>query len=227
MNMLATIVPKSDQLNADDLIGKTLTIEVTEVEMTGNAEQPVAVHFKNDGGKPYKPGKSMRRVLVQIWGPDAAKYVGGRMTLYRDPTVRFGSLDVGGIRISHISGIDEKRTMALTATKGAKKAFSVQPLRGGEKQASSPAPSSDQGEEPWPYLRGGSLAVDKEANAADWLDSCDKIVAGAPQAKALEAWAKAMEPHFQALAARDPETVQQARNLVVDRLDTLSQETGE
>ena len=128
MNMLETIVPKSDQLNADDLIGgRTMTITVTSVGIKMD-EQPVAIHFEGDGGKPYKPGKSMRRVLVNLWGPDANQYAGRSMTLYRDDKVKFGGLDVGGIRISHMSHITSAVTMALTETKAKRKPFTVQPL---------------------------------------------------------------------------------------------------
>lgn len=128
MNMLATIVPKSDQINADDLIGRSLTIKVTKVTIAPG-EQPVTIAFEGDHGKPYKPGKSMCRVMVHLWGDDANKYVGRSMTLYRDPDVRFGGLVVGGIRISHMSHIENKVTMALTETKGKKKPFVVQPLQ--------------------------------------------------------------------------------------------------
>ncbi len=127
-DMRDTIIPKSDQLNADDLIGgRTLTITVTGVDIKMD-EQPVAIHFEGDGGKPYKPGKSMRRVLVNVWGPDANAYVGRSMTLYRDETVKFGGLEVGGIRISHMSHMQKPTTMALTATKAQRKPFTVRPL---------------------------------------------------------------------------------------------------
>lgn len=127
-DMLGTIIPKSDQLNADDLLGgRTITITVTGVDITMN-EQPVAIHFEGDEGKPYRPGKSMRRVLVNVWGPDANAYVGRSMTLYRDDTVKFGGLDVGGIRISHMSHMKGAITMALTATRAIRKPFTVKPL---------------------------------------------------------------------------------------------------
>lgn len=100
MDLSQTIIPKSDQLNADDLIGGTRTIRISSVS-AGNAEQPVVIHFDGDNGRPYKPGKSMRRVLVCLWGNDSAAYIGRRLTLYRDPSVKFGGEDVGGIRISH------------------------------------------------------------------------------------------------------------------------------
>lgn len=126
--MLDTIVPKSTQLNADDLIGgRTMTITITKVEIKMD-EQPVSIHFEGDNGKPYLPGKSMRRVLVNVWGPDAKAYVGRKLTLYRDDAVKFGGLDVGGIRISHMSHINSPVTMALTATKAQRRPFTVRPL---------------------------------------------------------------------------------------------------
>ncbi len=137
MNMLATIVPRSDQLNSDDLIGRTLTITVTKVSVE-MAEQPVAIFFEGDNGKPYKPGKSMRRVLVKAWGADAKEYIGRSMTLYRDDAVQFGGLAVGGIRISHMSHINGPLTMALTATRGNKKAFTVKPLAVAKPEPATP-----------------------------------------------------------------------------------------
>lgn len=61
-----TIAPKSDQLNADDLIGRTMTIKITRVSRMSEPDQPVAIYFEGDSGKPYKPCKSMRRLLVSV-----------------------------------------------------------------------------------------------------------------------------------------------------------------
>ena len=135
--MLETIIPKSDQLNADDLLGgRTLTIKISRVSILAG-EQPVALHYEGDNGKPYKPCKSMRRVVVTIWGPYANLYVGRRMTLYRDENVMFGGIAVAGIRISHISGIDREHTIALTASRAIRKLYTVKPM------AAEPAPSNN------------------------------------------------------------------------------------
>ena len=128
-DMRQTIIPKSDQLNADDLIGRELTIKITGVDIKGGQEQPVSIHFEGDNGKPYKACKSMCRVMVAAWGPDSKKYVGRSMTLYRDPKVKWGGMEVGGIRISHMSDIADDMTMALTVTRANKKPFTVQPLK--------------------------------------------------------------------------------------------------
>ena len=124
-----TIIPKSDQLNADDLIGQTMTIRVTKVSLLTEADQPIAINFEGDNGKPFKPCKSMRRVMVTVWGPDGNAYIGRSMTLYRDEKVMFGGLAVGGIRISHMTDIDAPVTMALTATRANKKPYTVKPLK--------------------------------------------------------------------------------------------------
>ncbi len=124
-----TIAPKSDQLNSDDLIAGPMTIKITKVSANpGSPEQPISLFFEGDGGKPYKPCKSMRRVLVNTWGSDGNKFPGRSMTLYRDPAVKFGGFDVGGIRISHMTDIAKPVTMALTASKANRKPFTVQPL---------------------------------------------------------------------------------------------------
>jgi hypothetical protein len=129
VDMASFIAPKSDQINADDLIGGPRTITITRVTGNeGNAEQPVNIYFADDHGKPFRPCKSMRRVMVKIWGPDASKYAGKSMTMYRDPKVKWGGMEVGGIRISHMTGLEKPETMALTETRSARKPYTVQPL---------------------------------------------------------------------------------------------------
>lgn len=129
VDMAKTIAPRSDQLNADDLISGPLTITITAVKGNDSPEQPVSIHFEGDNGKPYKPCLSMRRVMVKAWERDAKAYVGRRMTLFRDDKVQFGGMAVGGIRISHMSHIDRDLTMALTATRAKRTPYTVKPLR--------------------------------------------------------------------------------------------------
>ncbi|UAJ78344.1 hypothetical protein IT072_13865 [Leifsonia sp. ZF2019] len=128
MNLTESIAPRSDQLNADDLIAGPVTVTVTEVRQ-GNAEQPVHVVTEEFGnGRPYKPSKSMRRVLVAAWGTDSDTYAGRQLTLFRNPTIRFGKEEVGGIQISHLSHIDGPLKIALTVTRGKRAPFVVQPI---------------------------------------------------------------------------------------------------
>ena len=126
-DMNRVIIPKSDQLNADDLIAGPRTIKITGVKFT-SSEQPISVFFEGDNGKPWKPCKSMCRVLVRAWGNESKNYTGRSLTIYRDDKVKWAGLAVGGIRISHMSHLDKELTMALTETKGSRKTFTVKAL---------------------------------------------------------------------------------------------------
>jgi hypothetical protein len=121
-----TLAPKSDQLDAVDLLGGPRTFTITSVT-EGNAEQPVQVHLA-EFPRVWRPGKSMRRVLAACWGPQATEWTGRRVTLYCDPKVKFGGDEVGGTRISHLSHIDSVRKIPLLVTKGRSAVFTVQPL---------------------------------------------------------------------------------------------------
>lgn len=155
-----TVAPKSDQLNADDLIGGPRTIKVTRVSAMKEPDQPIAIYFEGDNGKPYKPGKSMRRVLLRIWGSDGAAYAGRRMTLYRDDAVQFGGAAVGGIRISHMSGISSAVTMALTVTRASRKPFTVKPLAEERAEEKPSAPKRTLPEVAREKARGGRDAFE-------------------------------------------------------------------
>jgi hypothetical protein len=50
------------------------------------------------------------------------------MTLFGDPTVKWGGIAIGGIRLSHVSNIQKPLTVALTETRGKRAPFTVQPL---------------------------------------------------------------------------------------------------
>jgi hypothetical protein len=221
IDLRGTIKPKSDQLNADDLIGGPVTIRITGVSV-GEGDQPVSISFEGDGGKPFKPGKSMRRVLVNLWGPDGETYVGRSLTLYRDEQVLFGGVEVGGIRISHMSHLQREMTMALTATKAKRKPFTVKPL------ATAPAPAAKAAEAPLPLIdphtkehgfSGPELWHRAGAKAIGLLEH---------DATALGAWAEANAGAFAEVAARYPDTMKNIRAMIDARLEeTPAQEPAE
>ncbi len=123
--LLETIKAKSDQLNACDLLGGPITVTVQKVSKL-SGEQPVSIEI-GEGRQPYKPCKNMRRVLVGCWGTE--RWIGRSMTLFCDPTVKFGGANVGGIRISHVSHIDGPKEIPLTVTRGKSSVYTVQPLK--------------------------------------------------------------------------------------------------
>lgn len=127
-DMASTVVAKSDQLNSDDLIGGAITIKIRDTRVAETGEQRVSIYYDNDNGKPFKPCKSMCRVMVSAWGDDSRKYIGRTMTIFRDPDVTWAGIKVGGIRISHMSDIGSDLELPLTVTRGSKKLYKVKAL---------------------------------------------------------------------------------------------------
>lgn len=126
-DMSTVIVPKSDQVNAEDFLAGPITYEIESVEIRQGAEQPVSIRLVGEN-RVWRPCKSMSRVLVAAWGPDAKAYRGRSVTLYRDPNVKWGGIAIGGIRISHLSHIEREMLLQLTATKGKRSPHIVKPL---------------------------------------------------------------------------------------------------
>lgn len=127
-DMRTVIQPKSDQQNSDDFVAGPRTVRITGVEIKGG-EQPISVHFEGDNGKPWKPCKTTARLMVAAWGADASQYKGRSLTLYRDPSVKWAGMEVGGIRISHMSHIDTDMVYAATVTKGKRAPIRIKPLK--------------------------------------------------------------------------------------------------
>ncbi|WP_019148816.1 hypothetical protein [Timonella senegalensis] len=128
LDVSAAIVPKSDQKNAEDFLTGPRTFQIEKVTK-GSVEQPFNLHLVGEPGKPYRPSKSMLRMLAVGWGPDASQWAGRWLTLVLDPTVKYGGKEVGGIKVSHMSHIDGPFTRALTVTRGKKAPHTVEPLQ--------------------------------------------------------------------------------------------------
>jgi len=124
------IKARSDQLNADDIIGGPITVTITGATK-GSREQPVILAI--DGGhQPWKPCKTALRVLAAAWGTDALVWVGRQVKLHRDPSVRWSGVEVGGIRPSALSHIDKPLTLSLAVSRGKKAQVRVGVLRPAE-----------------------------------------------------------------------------------------------
>ena len=122
-----TLIAKSDELNADDLMTGPVTVTITGVTR-GTPEQPVNIETAEYPGKAWRPPKTVRRILAAAWGKYADQWVGRQATLYREPTVKWAGEEVGGIRISHLSHIDKSLRLSLQERRGAKAWHEVQPL---------------------------------------------------------------------------------------------------
>lgn len=135
------IEAKSDQLNAEDLMGGPRTIRVRDVKLLGKREQqPCLIYYDGDDNKPFKPCLTMRRLLAKVWGPRTSKWIGRSMTIYNEPTVKWAGAEVGGIRISHVSDIAQPVKLALAESKGKRRPTTVRPLETGQGAAPQQEP---------------------------------------------------------------------------------------
>lgn len=143
LDISKTVAPRSDQLNAEDLLSGPRTFTISEVHEMASAEQPVSIYLE-ESDRPFKPSKTVRRILMTAWGTDTDAYIGRRITLYCDPTVKFGGMEVGGIRVSHMSHIEQRFTVALTVTRGKKAPYVIDPLTDAPTSAQRITPDQEQ-----------------------------------------------------------------------------------
>ena len=195
-NILLAIQPKTDQLNADSLVGGPRTITITRVTTRATPEQPVSVYFEGDDGKPWKPCKSMMRLMVEAWSANATHWLGQTVELYLDRKVKWAGAEVGGIRIRAMSGIASDRTFAVTVSQGKREPMRVKRLDG-KATAVQAEPAGDA------TSKAASADAAAVAKSAAWAD---KIVAdiNAGSIKEIEALMVKNKENLERLRAKYP-----------------------
>lgn len=172
VDMSRFIEAKSDQINADDLIGSPRTFTIRGVT-AHDGDQPVNVWLEGEE-RVFRPCKTIRRIMVAMWGADASQYAGRSMTLFRDADVQFGGMKVGGIRISHMSHINAEQTVVVMKAKGKKAGMKILPLRNAAPAAAETAPATA---EPPPAAHDWLATLMREAAAADTITALAELQA--------------------------------------------------
>lgn len=198
-DMSVVIQPKSDQVNADDFIGGPRTFTIEAVHINPDADQPVQIQLVGEK-RVWRPCKSMSRVLVAGWGPDAKTYTGRSVTLYRDPKVKWGGMEVGGIRISHMTHIERDMMIQLTATKGKRAPHVVKPL------AAEVKPIPAKGKQ----------------TAEEWADAQVAAIEAAETIEALDAVAAKGERPMAKLEADKPDLFAKVQAAMTARREALT-----
>jgi hypothetical protein len=127
MDLTNALAPKSDQLDAVDLLGSPPQVfTITDVS-EGSSEQPVNIRLA-EFPRVWRPSKGMLRVLAHCWGKDVKVWVGRKVELYTDPDVMFGKEKVGGIRIRRLSHITGRTSAPMIITRGKSGSWVVDPL---------------------------------------------------------------------------------------------------
>lgn len=163
--MKITAEPRSDQINAEDLVSGPRVFTIAGVK-SGKATQKYDIDLVESPGRCWRPPLTMLRVLLKAWGDDSGEWIGRRVRLFTDPTVTFGNTTPGGIRISHLSHIDKPLSLALTVKRGSRAMYSVEPL-----VESAPVPSRD-------WHAEAVACTSADALKALWMDA---QAANAPQ----------------------------------------------
>jgi hypothetical protein len=131
MDLSKALAPKTDQIDATDLIGKPAQVfTIKSVSENGSEladQQPVNIRLE-ETNLFYRPSKGMLRVLADNWGKDVQKWVGRKLELYGDPNVYFGKEKRGGTRISRLSHITGKHSTLINPRGGRGAYWEVTPL---------------------------------------------------------------------------------------------------
>lgn len=127
MDLSQAFAPNSEQLTYAEVGDQIITVTVTKVTPRADKPKDPAVHLAEFPGKPLLPGVNVGSVLRKAWGLDGKAWVGQRMTIYGDPDVYFGKEKMGGVRVSHVSGITAPVSVPRRG-KGARGQITVQPL---------------------------------------------------------------------------------------------------
>lgn len=123
-----TIVTKSDQLNAEDLLTGSRIITVTGHKQVKDPKQPLIIYYEGDNGRPFKPCLTMRKILEIAYDDNPDLMIGQQFEVYNDETVSFGNEKTGGVRISALTGIRSSFSVPLTITRGKKKVFHIKKI---------------------------------------------------------------------------------------------------
>lgn len=199
---------KVDRVTGDNLIAGPRTITITSVEGEVYEGKPIAsLGFDGDEGMPYKPCKTMLRLIAAVWGPRTSQWVGKSMTLYRDPAVTFGALATGGVRISHMSDMDGDASVILTLKKGKKGAVKVSPLRVTQQRQ---APATEQ------HNPETGEVIDK---AAQWADSTLERINTVSSREDLALLQTESAKALAKLSAQRPELSERVNTAFLARLD--------
>jgi hypothetical protein len=113
-------------MDAADLTEEGGIFTITDVTVT-QGDQPVNVSLA-EFPRPWRPAKTVRRILARVWGPDSQTWVGKRAHLYNDPSVRWAGEAVGGVRVRAVSGIDKPVNVTLPTSRGKYGKYTIQPL---------------------------------------------------------------------------------------------------
>jgi hypothetical protein len=221
LDMTRFIEAKSDQIGGDDLIGGPRTFTIRGVT-ANDGDQPVNVWLQGED-RVFRPCKTIRRVMVAVWGADASKYAGRSLTLYRDAEVQFGGMKVGGLRISHMSHMDAEQLVVVMKSKGKKAGMKILPLRASAPTATPAADDSTGGN---PNAGADAGAAPQDSQADEWAEWAMGAIAGIARSdrETLAKWQAKRAPQLAELQAANAKLHGDVMQAIADRNAALDRQ---
>lgn len=124
-----------DYMNADTLLAGDLTLTIDSVSLEEVEDKDkkltknkLVIYWQEHGAKPWIPCKTSAKSLSVVWGDSLRAWKGRKVTLFRDPTVKFGSKTTGGIRVRGMPDLPSPVSFEFAAnTKTRPKTFTLIP----------------------------------------------------------------------------------------------------
>ena len=135
-DVAAALAADSTQLNAIDLAAGPIVVQILhakpiKVQNAKKATVTTALVTISGPWKPWKMSKTSFRVAVELMGePVGGAWNGRWIRLYRDPSVIFSGEEVGGIRMSGLSGLKKTVSGSVQGGKNSPRyKFCVEPIQ--------------------------------------------------------------------------------------------------
>ena len=107
-------------LKASDLEGGDLVVQVDnislDVELGNSGKYVDLLRFTNDP-LALSLGPTNARIIASLLGDDSDDWPGGWLSLFKDPTVKFGDTEVGGVRVRPRAPTEEEIAAAAPPTR--------------------------------------------------------------------------------------------------------------
>lgn len=161
--MKVTIEKNTDQLNFEDFLGGITRVVTIAGVKRGAKEAQYDIAIEGDK-RVWRPPPTVLKQLVAAWTDEADTWTGRQALLYGDPEVMMAGQKVGGIRVSHVSHIDEPVTESLSVTRGKRKPHTLHPLPEAAPSISAEPTPADLAAQ----VAEGLQAATTEAEVREW-----------------------------------------------------------
>jgi hypothetical protein len=118
---------KADRLNADFLLSGNIIFTIRAIErFLADGEGRIKL-FPYEDYPPWVPCYTVVKILSSsdLWGGDEQQWIGNKLELFLDKTVRFGKDAVGGIRVHGVHPLQKDKVMITHVSRRGQRAITT------------------------------------------------------------------------------------------------------